>query len=163
MVPPRSGYRTLAQQVTSGELLVQDFKIIVCLFGRADIIDRSVRVTDGVMQFGDAVKARNPACVMLLLTPLPWPGDAAPIARKLFRTTSVLKALCHGNTNMDFLRASQHFVQLEGVNESYVQGRGLTLAGQRLLVKLIRAKIDCGQLRARYAQLAQLCAQVVIN
>ena len=79
MVHPGIGYRGLAKQVRSGNLLLKGITIIVCLVSRADVLDLSKSVMESVLEFWQAVDYVDSACILLLATLLPWPGATPQI------------------------------------------------------------------------------------
>ena len=156
LVHKGSGWRDVIQQIRTGGLIVAGYKILVVLIGRAEVLDRSCSVEMVLQQLHDVVSLQDPAIVLVLSTPLPWPTDGPQVARKLFRTTAVLKAFCHGKASVEFSRASEQLVTLEQVNTTLVDMKGLTEHGAGLIAMLIDAKINCSRLRLKYQELSSL-------
>ena len=146
LVHPRASYRQMTREITQGQLNMSGFKIVVSLIRHADILNRTVPVETSVLQLREAFDLVNPAVILLMGTPLPWPGDQPQVVRKMFRTTTKLKTLCNGRPTLEFLCATQEFVTLNGINPVYMDSHGLTLAARTVLVRLINGKIDCGRL-----------------
>ena len=109
---------------------------------------------DSSMQVREVVNARDPAIIMLVATPLPWPLDGEKVTQKLFCTSMMLRSFCDVNSTLQYVCASQEFVSLEGVNQVMVDQSGLTRAGIQTINKLITAKIECSKLRKEYELLA---------
>ena len=144
------------KQVDEGTLSLQGIKVVVSLVGRADVLDRGQPVAPSVLKFREALNRVDMALLLLVGTPLPWPGDQEQVVRKLHRTTGVFRALCHGKTTMDFIKATQHFVSVQGVNLAMVGPQKLTTAALQSLDKSIMGKINCAKLRHKYQELKQI-------
>ena len=150
LVHPGSGLLELANRILLGNLDIQGIKVIVLAIGHAEVLNRAVNVEQAIMACREAVNLQDPAVIMLVSTPLPWPTDGPMQARKLFRTTTMLKLWCPINTNLQYIRATQEFVTLEGINPAFIDQQGLTKAGQLQMKRLIFGKINCVQLRREY-------------
>ena len=153
LVHKGSGYADFAKLISAGGVPLKQYKVIVLMIGQADVLDRSVLVGTQLDKVRVALNRVNPALLLLVCTPMPWPGDTHDVAHKLHRTTGMLKALCHGKPTMEFSRVTEDLVTLEGVHEAFVDGQGLTLAGQELISRLVLGKIACGKMRDKYEDL----------
>ena len=104
-----------------------------------------------------AVKDKDPAMILLVKRHwFPWSTDGAQVARKLFRTTQMLKAYCHGKATMEYLRASQEFVTIDNINPLFVSTQGITFEGLKKIHSLTLAKIKCSKLLQKYNELRSL-------
>ena len=155
LVHPGSGYAELAEGIARGQVSLFGVRILVLLIGRADVLNREVAVQDSLMRVRDAVNARDPAIIMLVGTPLPWPLDEEKHSRKLYRTTVMLKGLCDAGSTLQYIRATQDCVTLKGVNRLMVDAVRLTAEASANISKLIVSKIECSKLHQEYQVLAR--------
>ena len=89
---------------------------------------------------------QDPAIIILVCTPLPWPHDEIPFVRKLFRTTAMLKEVCEKDSTLQYVRATQDMSTLQGVNRALITNEGMTLAGKHQIAQSLLGKINCGRL-----------------
>ena len=121
LVPKRSGYAEFAWQILQGAVQLRGIKVIVLLIGRADVLNRAVMVGPQIEVVRAALNKVDPAIILLVGTPLPWPLDPPPeVAWKLFRMSAMIKVFCHGRPTLEYTQATQEFVTLEGVNTTFV-------------------------------------------
>ena len=154
LVHPGTGYKELACEIMEGNLTLDGIKVLVLAIGWSDVLDRSCRVQDSLLAVRAAVNHIDPAIIILVSTPWPWPTDDEKIARKLFRTTMMLREICDNKSTMQFVRASQEFVTLSGINLAMISSKGLTPETAAVFERLVTGKIDCGRLRYEYALLS---------
>ena len=156
LVHKGAGFEEVASLIRSGMIEVQGFKIVVLLVRRADVLNRSRPVVPQLDQLLQAVQQVDSAIILLVASPIPYPTDGPDVVRKLYRTTAMLKAYCHGKPTVDYLRATQDFVELETINSDYVTPQGITKPGLGIIKKLTLAKINCSKLRQRYQALKSM-------
>ena len=156
LVHKGASYTQLAQLITTDTVNITGFKILVIFLGRTDVLDRSKTVEESLDLVRQAVKDKDPAMILLVATPVPWSSDGAQVARKLFRTTQMLKAYCHGKATMEYLRASQEFVTIDNINPLFMNTQGITFEGLKKIRSLTLAKIKCSKLLQKYDELRSL-------
>ena len=145
-----TSYKELAADIKRGKVDLKWFRILVLAIGRADVIDRNASVQQSLMAVREVVNEQDPAIIMLVCTPLPWPLDGSETARKLYRTSLMLKEFCQSNTTLQYARFTQDLVTLQGVNQDLITEDGLTKHAIELINRLLLGKIECGQLRQEY-------------
>ena len=155
LVHPRTGFKNLAVYLNTCSL--REIKIIVTMVGQADVLDRQVSVQQSLQEFREAINEQDPAILWLLCTPLPWPSDSAAVAHKLHCMTGMLKAFCHGKSTVEYSRATQDFVTVDGLNPAFIQDCGITPAGLQQIHRLVVGKLNCGWLREKYQEFKNLC------
>ena len=155
MVHPGTGHRALATRIAAGTLSLAGIRLLVLAVGRADVLNREMAVEGALRQVREVVDLHDLVVIMLICTPLPWPQDTPSEARKLYHTSVMLKELCSSDGNVQYVKATQNFVSLEGVNPQFIDQDGLTLEGRASFVRLISGKINCGQLRKLYQKFKQ--------
>ena len=156
LVHPGSGYREFAQRILQRKVHVNGYKVIVLLIGRADVLNRQIAVDASLLQVREAVNEVDPCTIIMVGTPLPWPTDQVNVVRKLFRTTAMLRQWCQPHTTLQYTKATQSLVNLEGLNPQYICDDGLTLAGLLNLKRIILGKIACARLRDEYLYLCSV-------
>ena len=62
----------------------------------------------------------------------------------------MLKEYCGESSQFSYVRASQEFVSLTGVNCAMVDDSGLTDLGRNTISRLVLGKIDCGCLHTEH-------------
>ena len=154
MVPKGSGYFELAKHITAGSLLVQGYRILVIMIGRAEVLDRSMPVQASLQILLDAIARIDGAIVVVFTSPVPWPDDDVRITRKLFRTGAVLKAFCHQRENCVFSRAADILTTIMGINHLMLNPQGITDEAVAAISKIIKGNIQCLKLRQLYNKLA---------
>ena len=121
--------------------------MVVLAIGQADVLNRQIAVQDSLMQVWEAINGVNSAIILLVCTPLPWPTDEEKQCHKLFRTTLMLKEFCTPDSTLQFIRATQEFISLQGLNSVYFNNYRLTVAAAKTMECVVSGKINCGKLR----------------
>ena len=149
-----ASYRDVAEMITFGKIGLEQTKVLAVLVGRSDVLNCTKKFNLQLDQLVEAVHRLDPAIIILLASPVPYLTDGPDVARKLFRTSNLLKAFCHGKPAVDYLRATQEFVLFDQLNPQYINSQGISIQGLAMIKRLTLAKINCGKLRQRYQQLA---------
>ena len=66
--------------------------------------------------------------------------------RKIFHTLVMLRHFCEPDSTWQYIRATQDFVMLDGLNPVFIDSSGLTQAAVQCFDRIITGKIKCSKL-----------------
>ena len=144
------GYRATAELMVNGKLLVNDYKFIVLLVGRADLAESDREFRSAVGFCLQTIRELNGDAIVMLCAVLPSPQDSRRNIKIINERNGYLSMLASEDNELQFAKPGKGlFVYGGPAPVFYNDIGGLNPAGLELVKFGLENKFRCASLRAR--------------
>ena len=150
---PQEGFAEVASAITQGDITVAKFKIIVLLFGRADLwsVDKNFRT--GVAACLQTIRLINKNAIITLCAFLPSPGDSNEVKRTSAYRHSYMSFLAGDANKLEFSKPGKFLLHNGNAVSSFFDNRGLiTERGLDQIRRALEAKIRCANMFHKFEE-----------